>query len=90
MPVPHRHLASSGKGWPTTLRFSRRLGETVRGAEYASAIEGPLAEPRRRPLAVLLAAIALTLGAAVTVIKVHAEEPAKRFLPTSAGPGIHR
>ncbi len=26
--------------WPTTLRFSRRLGETVRGAEYAVAIEG--------------------------------------------------
>lgn len=27
--------------WPTTLRYSRRLGESVRGAEYAMAIEGP-------------------------------------------------
>lgn len=28
-------------GWPTTLRFSRRLGESVRDSHYAAAIEGP-------------------------------------------------
>lgn len=28
-----------GQGTPTTLRFSRRLGESLRGADYAEAIE---------------------------------------------------
>lgn len=32
-------------GWPTTLRFSRRMGEATRGAEYAMAIEGPRWRP---------------------------------------------
>ena len=27
--------------WPTTLRFSRQLGELYRGADYGNAIEGP-------------------------------------------------
>lgn len=27
--------------WPTTLRFSRRMGEAVRDANYATALEGP-------------------------------------------------
>jgi hypothetical protein len=27
--------------WPTTLRFSRQMGELHRGAGYAEAIEGP-------------------------------------------------
>lgn len=27
--------------WPTTLRFSRRLGEAFPDAQYASAIEAP-------------------------------------------------
>lgn len=27
--------------WPTTLRFSRRLGEAYPDAEYACALEGP-------------------------------------------------
>lgn len=30
---------------PTTLRFSRRLGEAVRDAHYATAIEGPDGRP---------------------------------------------
>lgn len=34
-------LETSPPDWPTTLRFSRRLGEAVRGADYAMAIEGP-------------------------------------------------
>jgi hypothetical protein len=31
--------------WPTTLRFSRRLGEGRRDADYATAIEGPHERP---------------------------------------------
>ena len=27
--------------WPTTLRFSRRLGEAYPDAQYACALEGP-------------------------------------------------
>lgn len=27
--------------WPTTLRFSRRMGESIRDANYATALEGP-------------------------------------------------
>jgi hypothetical protein len=38
--------ADDAAGWPTTLRFSRRMGEAMRGPEYAMAIEGP---PARRP-----------------------------------------
>ncbi|MFP8836178.1 hypothetical protein ACLIJR_18090 [Hydrogenophaga sp. XSHU_21] len=34
-------LETDSPDWPTTLRFSRRLGEAVRGADYAVAIEGP-------------------------------------------------
>lgn len=50
-------------GWPTTLRFSRRLGEATRGAEYAMAIEGP---PIRRPSAWLAWALrTLGIGAAL-------------------------
>lgn len=36
--VPH---ADGTEEWPTTLRFSRRLGESVRDADYAAWIEGP-------------------------------------------------
>jgi len=28
-------------GWPTTLRFSRRVGEAIRGADFAAALERP-------------------------------------------------
>lgn len=38
--MSHAHEAEHAD-WPTTLRFSRRLGEAVRGVEYAMAIEGP-------------------------------------------------
>jgi hypothetical protein len=31
-----------GTDWPTTMRFSRRLGDSVRDSRYAMAIEGPL------------------------------------------------
>lgn len=29
-----------GGGWPTTLRFSRRLGESIRGPDYAVSVVG--------------------------------------------------
>jgi hypothetical protein len=37
--------ATSATEWPTTQRFSRRLGERVRDADYAAAIEGPAGQP---------------------------------------------
>jgi hypothetical protein len=37
----HPSTTEENTGWPTTLRFSRRLGEYTRGPEYAMAIEGP-------------------------------------------------
>lgn len=37
----HAQPGPCGEAWPTTLRFSRRLGETVRDAEYAAWMEGP-------------------------------------------------
>ncbi|NNU41991.1 hypothetical protein [Ramlibacter montanisoli] len=37
----HAQPAPCREAWPTTLRFSRRLGETVRDAEYAAWMEGP-------------------------------------------------
>jgi hypothetical protein len=40
--------AISHDAWPTTLRFSRHLGEAVRDAEYAAAIEGPDGRPARQ------------------------------------------
>lgn len=38
---PENEQTRDSVGWPTTMRFSRRLGESLRGAEYAMAIEGP-------------------------------------------------
>ena len=38
-PSKPRHSATA-MGWPTTMRFSRRLGEALRGPEYAAAFEG--------------------------------------------------
>jgi len=35
-----RHPSTAATGWPTTLRFSRRLGEALRGPDYAAAFEG--------------------------------------------------
>ena len=32
--------------WPTTMRFSRRLGELYRGADYGNAIDGPYSRSR--------------------------------------------
>jgi hypothetical protein len=57
--------------WPTTQRFSRRLGDSLRGAEYAQAIESPtvnfclsLSSSSRTTLAVA----ALALLAATTIV----------------------
>jgi len=36
-----RRVQESEDHWPTTMRFSRRLGELYRGADYGRAIEGP-------------------------------------------------
>lgn len=47
----HEQTSHDTAGWPTTLRFSRRLGDAVRGADYAIAIEAP---PRRRPFGLVL------------------------------------
>jgi hypothetical protein len=45
--VPMLDEKMDGTDWPTTMRFSRRLGESVRDSRYAVAIEGP---PRGRAL----------------------------------------
>ena len=42
------HPDSPCEDWPTTMRFSRRLGEAVRDPGYAFAIEGPDGSPRRQ------------------------------------------
>jgi hypothetical protein len=55
-------------GWPTTLRFSRRAGETVHDAWYAAAIEGPGDVP------------SLGLGSVVAVITACALLGASSFL----------
>ena len=68
MPRP----SSGATEWPTTLRFSRRLGEALRGADYAAAFEGAneptpvhiqLRNPRRQRAPGL---IALLLGEQLT------------------------
>jgi hypothetical protein len=53
--------------WPTTLRFSRRMGEAVRGAEYAAAIEVPRYAAAQRAAFVLTLVIAL-LSTALLVV----------------------
>lgn len=47
--APRRQAQRSVVGYasPTTLRFSRRLGESVRDADYATWLEGPCG--RRSP-----------------------------------------
>lgn len=58
-------------GWPTTLRFSRRLGESFRGPEYAVAVEGPHGPPPvhmelgSRPVREIARNLALLLDIAV-------------------------
>lgn len=51
-------------GWPTTLRFSRRMGEAQRGAAYACAVEGRPA--RHHPLRMLIATWLRKLRKALT------------------------
>jgi hypothetical protein len=50
------------------MRFSRRMGESVRGAEYAEALHRTFSHPRNRlaPFFLMLAVIAL--GAAVCLL----------------------
>lgn len=38
----HEEDGSGLDEWPTTMRFSRRLGEAYRDRRYAMAIEGPM------------------------------------------------
>ncbi|MDB5858730.1 MAG: hypothetical protein JWQ76_2419 [Ramlibacter sp.] len=73
MPFHIRHARRLGYGWPTTLRFSRRLGEATRDVDYASAIEGPagpvILPPNGtapRPLSRLLLDLAIMLVTAIT------------------------
>ena len=65
--------ASAGDDdWPTTQRFSRRIGEAMRSAEYAAAVERPAAKLSHRAALVvatllvfaLLYAVAIALGEA--------------------------
>lgn len=35
-----RRRSPAATDWPTTLRFSRRMGDALRGPEYAKAFEG--------------------------------------------------
>jgi len=44
-------------GWPTTLRYIRRLGEALRGAAYAGAVERPREHPERTAAIVFVAAV---------------------------------
>lgn len=39
--APFTEAADAETDWPTTQRFSRRLGETPPNADYASAVESP-------------------------------------------------
>ena len=39
--APFAETADADTDWPTTERFSRRLGEALPGADYASAVEAP-------------------------------------------------
>ena len=52
--------------WPTTERFSRRLGQKVRGASYSAAIEGPLPEHSYRPAGVV--AILVLVGLFIAAV----------------------
>jgi hypothetical protein len=54
-------------GWPTTMRFSRQLGQAVRGAAYAESIEGP-AERRANPFWFVVIALAISLLAVPALV----------------------
>jgi len=54
--------AVSEDDWPTTQRFSRRMGEAFRGAGYAAAVEAP-----RRDLAQTVAWVVI-LGALLSAV----------------------
>lgn len=54
-------------GWPSTMRFSRRLGEFRPGADYAQAIHAPPHGNGLHMAAVLLAVVAGSVVAAWTL-----------------------
>lgn len=58
--------------WPTTQRFSRRLGDAIRGADYAQAIEAP-ADPHADDavISMLLIALLAVLAGLVIVLWAH-------------------
>ena len=66
-------VGASGDGWPTTLRFSRRLGEALRDVEYAITIEGP----DGRPLALLEPASGLARPIARLISRLRRSSPRK-------------
>lgn len=57
---------------PTTLRFSRRMGESLRGPDYADCFERPL--PSRPASAVMFSLVVLlaTVGAFIVAVLENA------------------
>src|SRR5262245_11187283 len=53
--------ATSDDGWPTTLKFSRQLGELHRGAGYARAVQGPYSRFSRVSWARAITSLSLLL-----------------------------
>ena len=53
--------------WPTTQRFSRRLGEAFRGTAYAAAVEIS-ADSSARDATIAVVMVIGALGAAVTIL----------------------
>jgi hypothetical protein len=54
-------------GWPTTMRFSRQLGETMRGADYAQSIEAPTDCAPAQGWLVVIALVISLLGVSALV-----------------------
>jgi hypothetical protein len=66
-PAPDR---AGDDGWPTTLRFSRHVGEHVRTVGYAAAIERPCESPIA--VGVIVGVILAAVAGAVGLVLWHA------------------
>jgi ferric-dicitrate binding protein FerR (iron transport regulator) len=59
-----------GEGWPTTKRFSRRLGEALPGADYARAFEPPRTAGHRAAMRTLRSMLVIASFALVLVLAI--------------------
>lgn len=81
---PHGDTGEPGEDWPTAMRFCRRMGEQVRGPEYANAIERPPAGPTLSSWSSALAsAAALVLG--ILAVAIMAHSPAVQVQSSCSG-----